>query len=160
MHPAIAAADGRLDPSFGDRGLVDLDSEERPYSGLGVVAMGPRGEIYATEEESSCHGDCRERVYLKRYRADGSLDRSFGGGRKAVGTAATYAALTVDSAGRPLLALDRRDAFLVRRFRLDGSRDLSFGDSGSVRVACECYLGSIEAAPGRKPLIVAHAEFE
>lgn len=160
-HPAAAGAEGRLDSSFGDHGTVDLDSGQDDRTRTGVVAVGPRGEIFVTEEASVC-GDagCKERVYLKRYRADGSLDRSFGGGRVSVGQAATYAALTVDAAGRPLLAFDHEGAFTVRRFRSDGDRDTSFGDSGSVRIRCECYLSSIEAGPGGKPLLIASADFK
>jgi hypothetical protein len=68
--------------------------------------------------------------------------------------------LAVDSAGRPLVALQQGDSVMIKRFKANGRPDRSFGKSGSVLVPCDCLLGSLEIGPGRRPLLVASAEFE
>jgi hypothetical protein len=160
LQTGSALARGHLDPSFGDGGVVDLDADGDPFSGLGAIAVG-RDAIYFTEEASVCNqGGCPNRVYLKRYGADGRLDRSFGDGRVVAGTADNYAALAVDSAGRPLVAFEHEDGLVVRRFSPQGLADRGFGNEGSVFVPCDCFLGSLEVGPGDEPFLVAHSEFE
>jgi hypothetical protein len=152
-----ALAQGHLDPSFGEHGVVDLDAgEEDLYSGLAEMAVGPGagGDIFFTEKAPDCsRGRCLDGVYLRRYRANGKLDRGFGNGRVLVGTV-DQAELAVDSAGRPLVAFEHEEGVVVRRFSRDGRPDLSFGRSGSAFVPCGCHLGSLEVGPGRKPFVV------
>jgi hypothetical protein len=151
-------AEGKIDRSFGDDGVVDLRTGVKEGY-VGVVRVGPRGDIYLTEERAVCpQGGCRYRIYLRRYTPHGRLDSSFG--RVAVGVTDANADLTVDSRGRPLVALQDGERVSIRRFLPNGKPDPSFGASGSVSVACACSLGSIKVGPGDRPLLAAGAEFE
>lgn len=161
---APALGQGHLDSSFGDEGVVDLRARpgNDPFAYLGVVRVGVAGGIFFTEEAAVCpRGGCPSRIYLRRYSADGRLDRGFGGdGRVEVGVAEASADLAVDSAERPLVALQAGNGVVIKRFKANGRPDGSFGKLGSVFVPCDCSLGSLKVGPGRKPLLVASAEFE
>lgn len=153
---APAFAQGQIDRSFGDDGVVDLrPGAKEGY--VGVVRVGPGGSTFLTEESVCSRGGCPYRIYLKRYTPDGRLDSSFG--RVAVGQTSTNSDLAVDSRGRPLVALQNGDQVLIRRFLPSGNPDPSFGTSGSVSVACACSLGSLKVGPGDRPLLAASAEF-
>ncbi|HET8861653.1 MAG TPA: hypothetical protein VFM94_00195 [Solirubrobacterales bacterium] len=155
---------GHLDVAFGDDGVVDLRvrAGNGPFVSLGVVRVGPEGGIFLTEESDVCQrSDCSYRIYLRRYRPGGRLDRGFGGGRRVgAGVTDTNADLAVDSAGRPLVALQEEDGVVIKRFRPNGRPDRPFGKSGSVFVPCDCSLGSLKVGPGDRPLLVASAEFK
>jgi uncharacterized delta-60 repeat protein len=159
LQAGAALAQGHLDASFGRHGIVDLDAESDPFSAPGEVAMGPNGEIYVTEEtDCFSEGPCSVRVYLKRYQADGRLDRSFGAGRILVSTADRRGALAIDSAGRPLIAFEHEGGLLVLRFLPDGSRDPAFGEGGSSFVSCGCGLSSLEVGPSDRPLLIGSSD--
>jgi uncharacterized delta-60 repeat protein len=71
-------ADGRLDPGFGRGGVVATESYHRyPYYSPSVVAIAilPDGRIAVVITQDAGAHDV-----LVRYRADGSLDTSFGAG--------------------------------------------------------------------------------
>jgi hypothetical protein len=161
---APAIADGRLDGSFGDRGVLDLRSHpaNEPSAFVGVVRTGPKGGIFFTEEAPTCRrGGCPYRIFLRRYASNGRLDWGFGGGsRVEAGVTDTNADLAVDPGGRALVALQAGDGVTIKRFRANGRPDRSFGRSGSVFLPCDCILGSLEVGPGRRPLLIASAEFE
>ena len=161
--PALGLA--HLDRSFGDGGVVNLRERpgNDPLAYLGVVRVGTAGGIFFTEEAEVCRrGGCPYRIYLRRYRSDGRLDRRFGSGsRVEAGVTDTNTDLSVDSAGRPLVALQEKGGIVIKRFKANGRPDQSFGKSGSVFVPCfDCSLDSLKVGPGRKPLLVASAEFE
>lgn len=159
---SAALARGHLDRSFGENGVADL--RDRPggdsSASIGVVRVGPEGGIFVTEQARVCpRGGCSYGIYLRRYKPGGRPDRGFGGGRIRVGPTDTYADLAIDSAGRPLVALQDDGGVVIKRFSPDGSPDRSFGRSGSVFVRCDCGLESLEVAPGSRPLLLAGAEF-
>jgi hypothetical protein len=160
---APALARGHLDRSFGDNGVVDLSSGPGgdSWSGTGVLRVGPRGDLFLTEEAVLCsRGGCPSRVYLRRYLSNGKRAAGFGdSGLVTVGVTDGYALLAVDS-GRPLVALDDGDGVTVHRFRATGSPDRSFGRAGSVTVACDCYPGTLEVGAGREPWLMGYSEFK
>jgi uncharacterized delta-60 repeat protein len=168
--PSPALARGHLDPSFGEGGVVDLRTRLKPSrnTSLEQVRLGPEGEIFFTEGSTTCGPTvCSKQIYLRRYGADGDPDLGFGGSGVAVGAANrdgfgrdANGLLAVDSVGRPLAAFESEGIATVRRFEPDGSPDSSFGAFGTTFVRCNCYLDSIEAAPGGKLLLIGHSEFK
>jgi uncharacterized delta-60 repeat protein len=129
-------ADGRLDPGFGKGGVVATESYHRyPYYSPSVVAIAilPDGRIAVVITQDAGAHDV-----LVRYRADGSLDTSFGAGGRVplpfavVGnTAAQDGALAVQPDGAILLSgRDRRGKGILARFLPDGSLDSGFGTGG------------------------------
>jgi serralysin len=85
----------------------------------------------------------------------------FGGsGRTDAGTTNTDTDLAVDSAGRPLVALQEGHDVIIKRFKANGRPDRSFGQSGSVFVPCDCYLGSLNIGRDRKLLLIGSDEFK
>lgn len=145
-----ALARGHLDRSFGKHGVIDVRGALGKRSLLGGIEVGSHGEIYFTEEETgACHGggECLQRVHLRRYRADGRLDRGFG--RVLVGEADNWGALVVDSADRPVVAYEHGAGIVLRRFLAGGRPDPTIGQAGSAFLPCGegCFLDSIEPEP-------------
>jgi len=100
---------GRLDRTFGTRGKVITDLGERGAY-LYAAARGPRGRVVLAGRHDG-------RFALARYRASGTLDRSFsddGLVRKPGGGA--YA-LAVDSEGRPVAAGFHANQFALVRYK-------------------------------------------
>lgn len=157
---APAFADGHLDRSFGDEGVVDL----RPSKADGTeayarrIAVASQGAIFLAEEVPVCsRGGCPYRIYLKRYHSDGSRDHRFG--RVEVGLTDNTYDLTTDPAGRPLVALQDEGDVVIKRFKANGRLDRSFGRVGATSVPCGCFLGSLKVGTDRRPLMVGSADF-
>lgn len=147
---------GHLDRSFGDEGVVDLKTRPGQARGasLGAVQVGPERRIFFTER------DARDRIFLRRYSARGKLNRGFGGdGRVEVGLTEGLSDLAIDSAGRPLVALQEGDGVVIKRFKAGGRPDRSFGVSGSVSIPCSCTLEELAVGAGNRPLVAASDEF-
>jgi hypothetical protein len=148
LAPA-AFANGQLDPSFGEKGVVDV-SRDLGSGSLGALAVAPDQSIYFIETSSVCYrGGCPRRVRLRHYLADGSLDQRFERAVIALPTQGEH--LLVDPAGRPIVAWERHSGgggIAIRRFRPNGAVDRSFGDSGTVSLDCGCFFESLAPAPG------------
>lgn len=145
---ARLTADGRLDPAFGDGGVVESALPSGP--GHAAISFDPFGRIVAAAWQPEEGGPV-----LRRFLEDGSPDSGFGLGGKA-----TFSRYTPDSAqpthslampgGRLLVAgpgrcNDRTCGYVaLARYRRDGSLDPSFGRAGRAKVDV-----------GRKPA-VAH----
>lgn len=129
-------ADGRLDSSFGTGGVVKTPVAVGGTDSISGIAIQPDGKIVAV-------GDVRLGsqwdIALARYRADGSLDPTFGAGGKAVTELGTdfdhAAAVGLQSDGKIVLSgyvgsTLTRTNFAVVRYHADGSLDRGFGTSG------------------------------
>jgi uncharacterized delta-60 repeat protein len=128
------ARPGNLDRSFGDGGKVRTgfcEGYAAPYS----VATDSRARIVVGGQNSWSDGLC-----VDRYRADGSLDPSFGSGGEVktdLGAAGGVRAVAIDSQGRIVAAGFARQSggdrdFAVARYRPDGNLDPSFDNDGTV----------------------------
>jgi uncharacterized delta-60 repeat protein len=125
--------DGRLDHSFGTRGVVMAPLANEPYvEGLFVQ---PDGKLLLAGCSASGTEAPSETLIL-RYLPDGSLDRSWGSGG-----IRSYGDLGVARRGSecPDFAMTQRRELLVLgsrlwRLRPNGSVDTSFGRDGSIAI--------------------------
>ena len=83
-------ADGSLDTSFGDRGLVTTDFDANRDS-LFAISMQADGKILAVGFADDQYG---QRFALARYQSDGALDMGFGQGGRVVDVAPTWGVYT------------------------------------------------------------------
>ena len=132
--------DGRLDHSFGARGVVVTPLPNEPYvEGLFIQ---PDGKLLLAGCSAS-GSEAPSETLILRYLQDGSLDRSWGSGG-----IRSYGDLGVASRGSecPDFAMTPRRELLVLgsrlwRLRLDGSIDSSFGRDGSIAIGAGDALG-------------------
>lgn len=132
------AADGSLDPTFGDGGRVVTDLSEG-NSSVKALLIDPAGRILAAGESTDAVGN--PAFTVARYEPDGSLDMTFGDG-DGVTTAASLANggitdIALDSSGRILGVGPGRTVpedegppefdFVLMRFTQAGALDLTFG---------------------------------
>ena len=149
--------EGRLDPNFGDGGLLKIELPGGLGFSLGDLAVDPHGAavVIGTATDDSAPRSSSSAAFL-RYRNDGSPDPSFGGdgvmltnfGLQASATDPSAPPVTatlgaVDSAGRVIAVggalrpflycahgdIERRDE-LIARLTPDGQLDPTFGDGG------------------------------
>ncbi|MBI1817634.1 MAG: hypothetical protein HYR72_21870 [Deltaproteobacteria bacterium] len=122
-------ADGRLDSSFGVDGRVTTSLGTRSASAYSLVRQ-PDGKLVAA-------GTNGLNAVLVRYRADGTLDASFGSGGIAVTAAsqgfdAAYA-LTLQPDGGLIATREAAGfgaGFVLTRYTANGRPDTSFGTGG------------------------------
>lgn len=132
-------ADGRLDPTFGDRGRV-MTAFGTPSSVASGVAIQSDGRLVAagTVMNRASSGD---RIAVARYSSDGSLDRSFARDGRVKTTFPTWSvsgsglALQGDDvivAGTASTEEPIRSRFALARYDPRGSLDQTFGGDGRV----------------------------
>jgi uncharacterized delta-60 repeat protein len=141
---ADVRADGMLDPSFGNGGLVATDFPDPPFppgfsaDGARAVLMLPDGRAVAAGAVGDVDG---HDIGAARYLASGALDTTFGGdGLVAVGGCPTFgegggaSAAMLQPDGRLVLVGECAGGFFltVARLNVDGSLDPSFGTAGQV----------------------------
>lgn len=125
-------SDGSVDGTFDGDGIVLTDFDEAFDSARDVVIQ-PDGKIVAA-------GSSQGIVALARYNTDGSLDTSFDGDGRVVGTPDSdqrhINALALRSDGKIVAAGAGVDSGIevmaVARYNSDGSLDATFGSSGIV----------------------------
>ena len=139
-EPRIALAryrpDGRLDPTFGDGGVVVTAVGEQAFAD--GAAIGPDGRVVVAGYTYGAN-----EAVLARYTSNGELDPAFGdggvvttafGGRYAraydVAVGADGSIVTAGQAG-----FGDTDDWGVARFRPDGTPDPSFGGDGIATVS-------------------------
>ncbi|HVK53997.1 MAG TPA: hypothetical protein VM532_03115 [Burkholderiales bacterium] len=137
------AADGDLDPNFGDNGAVTTDFFGRSDF-IGGIAIEKNGKIVAV---GSAVNDpfAGDQIALARYNKDGSLDRSFGDGGKVIMqipldtggffiSDASGVAILHDNkiliAGRVFNPVTSRGNFALLRYQNNGQLDQRFGEEG------------------------------
>lgn len=136
-------ADGSIDASFGEGGLVGIDFDGAPACPH-AISRDPQGRIVVA-------GNAKHRFLVARLGIDGALDTSFGGG----GTVSLLFArsnvrlgrIAIDGRSRVVLAGRIAPTFrqivkgaryparvLLARLRADGGRDRRFGGDGDVAI--------------------------
>jgi uncharacterized delta-60 repeat protein len=129
------AADGDLDPTFGDMGTV---TTAYPIGSFATaVAIQPDGRIVVVGAAAGASIDGEFAV--ARYEADGDLDPTFGVGGTvttpiAGGNGDEARSVAIQENGRIVVAgTDSWRKFAVVRYRSDGRLDETFGEGGIVR---------------------------
>jgi uncharacterized delta-60 repeat protein len=142
-------ADGTLDTSFGTSGKVttSLDSS---YGQIGSVLVQSDGRIDVAGNMSGFDG--KNRFFVLRYNADGSVDTSFGSGGKAIADGGSGAVAALQPDGKILLVgtaypgytgypgvgvvsgppISFNPQFALARFNTNGTLDNSFGTGGTA----------------------------
>lgn len=138
---AAHAADGDLDPTFGNGGkvLTDFTQSTDIANAVAVQADGRYvvvGTTYINNDYSS------EDFAVARYNADGTLDSTFGANGKVTtdfpGLAAVASSVVIQPDGKIVVAggafplFTFLGDFKVVRYNSDGSLDISFGNGGIV----------------------------
>jgi uncharacterized delta-60 repeat protein len=117
---------GRLDPRFGDGGVVDRDFGTEATPGRALAAMpGPGGTTLVLEPG-------RVGVAVARYLPDGRLDPTFGAGGVALDpeVESFEQGKIAPGPGGTILALT---SGAISRFTADGRLDRRYGEGGHVR---------------------------
>ncbi len=134
---AARAADGDLDPTFGNGGKV-VTNFNLPASGAGAVAIQADGKIVAAgfsfDEQANFD------FAAARYDSEGNLDPTFGSDGRVTtdffGFTDVAYALAVQSDGQIVLAgsafAGERNDFALVRYNPDGSLDTSFDGDGKL----------------------------
>jgi uncharacterized delta-60 repeat protein/CSLREA domain-containing protein len=129
--------DGTLDATFGDAGKVVGD-----FNGRGVysaeIVLQKDGKILLASSTRS-HADEGD-FALARYHGNGTLDKSFGDGGKAItdifNSNESSSAVTLQADGKILVAgtarVDGGAYALLARYNPDGTLDTTFGTAGKV----------------------------
>jgi uncharacterized delta-60 repeat protein len=125
---------GSLDSTFGSKGIV-LDNPNGKLGQFTAVAVQSDGKILAAGSTPNINGQTD--VLLARFNADGSDDKTFGGGDGRVvvdlGGQDSAHALHILSDGRILVVASRfgvSDTTALLRFHSDGTLDTSFDHDG------------------------------
>jgi uncharacterized delta-60 repeat protein len=131
----VQAADGDLDPTFGNGGKVVTDFNNST-DWLSRIALQPDGKIVAIGDTHPSHKGA-----LARYNPDGTLDPTFGNGGKVITVAnvrESAAGLLILPDGKIMtcgsidLPNSQDTSFVLLRFNSDGSVDSTFGNGGTV----------------------------
>lgn len=152
------AADGDLDPSFGDGGTLTTVFPGGSYAN--VVAIQQDGKIVAAG--AAVGPSVTYEIAVARYETDGTLDTTFsddgmlttpiaGGGDEAN-------AVALLPSGRIVVAgTDSRRRFALVRYLADGTLDPTFGNNGIVRTNVtrgDDILYDLVIQPDRKYVVV------
>src|SRR5207253_888966 len=132
------AADGDLDPTFGNGGKVITDISG--VDNLNDIALQPDGKIVAAGAYHLSNGNAH--IAHARYNSDGSLDTTFGTNGKVLTTISTFGdaayAVVVQPDGKivvtgtVVLPSGGDWAFLTVRYNPNGTLDSGFGMNGAV----------------------------
>ncbi|MEZ5494606.1 MAG: hypothetical protein R3E61_08535 [Pseudomonadales bacterium] len=131
--PALLhAAPGDLDLSFGGAGIVITDMGTNYDNGSSVIQQ--------TDGQLVEAGTSDGNFALVRYKTNGSLDLSFGGGTGKVitdmGSSYDYGSSVIQQVdGKLVVAGTSNNDFALARYNADGSLDTSFDGDGKVTTA-------------------------
>jgi len=130
------AADGDLDPTFGNGGTVVTDFNNGT-DWLSRIAVQPDGKIVAIGDTHPSN-----KFALARYNPDGTLDATFGNGGKVITVIANVresaAGLLILPNGKIMISgsidlpSSSDSSFAILRYNSDGSLDTTFGNGGIV----------------------------
>jgi uncharacterized delta-60 repeat protein len=134
-------ANGLLDDSFGDNGVVTTNVTRRDDDGALVALPAPDGKIVAAgwvrekAKGQSSHpgGD----FAVVRYESDGSLDNSFGNGNTSGVATLDLEGLDFATAGLVLpdgSVIVGAPGFVLTKFTPTGEQDTTFGNNGAAQL--------------------------
>jgi competence ComEA-like helix-hairpin-helix protein len=141
----VRAADGSLDPTFGNGGIVTTDLGGNDDLGLDVVVQ-PDGRIIMAGTSSNSEATDND-FGLARYTSDGSLDTTFDvDGKVSTDIDSGYdlaAAIAMQSDGKIIAAGHAHTGtdvdFALARYNPDGSLDTTFDLDGKVTTPISPY---------------------
>jgi uncharacterized delta-60 repeat protein len=136
---SAAGKAGRLDPSFGFRGVVLTDFNGGTYEAAYALAIQPDGKLVAAGFSTS---STTPDFGVARYTSNGHLDRRFGAGGRVVtafggsGNANVANAVAIDWNGKVVVAgysdASGSSDFALARYNPDGTLDSTFNSTGTV----------------------------
>ena len=131
LYAFRAGQSGKLDPSFGRKGVASVRVAGGLHSALSGIASSADGSVVVGGTND------RKRLVLARFDARGRLDRRFGGDGVVSHRVQYPYALARQPDGRLIVVgmtnMPRRDWFVLR-LRPDGSRDPAFGGGDGLVV--------------------------
>ena len=157
--------DGRLDPAFGDGGIVATDFGEG-LEFAHVVAVQADGRIVVGGQSNSPDPGGAFSIALARYLPDGGLDPSFGAGGTTLTDALSGATDLVVMSGDRILVLGALTTcdpdegctslgFGLARYLSDGTLDPTFGQGGVVTTEIPgAFAPAIAIQPDGRILVV------
>jgi uncharacterized delta-60 repeat protein len=153
--------DGRLDRSFGRRGVTSLAISPGLNHVLDV-AVTADARVVVTGFTRGAGGGV-DQLILARFRRDGRLDRSFGEGGAIVtdfgtGTYVNGEGLAIQDDGKLVVSGTVGNNWIVARFHEDGELDASFSDDGIAYTAPALIGNAWDVAIDRRGPIVAGGE--
>lgn len=132
-------ADGSLDPTFGNGGIVvtDLNRATGPADEIHALLLQPDGKIVAVGSARTTNGTLVS-TGIVRYQSDGSLDPTFGSGGIVLLDNAVDRAAVLQPDGKIVCGgggfFFAENNFQLTRLNPDGSPDASFGKDGQVTI--------------------------
>ena len=154
-------ANGRLDRSFGRGGKIITSITSGGESEVLALVQQTDGRLVTAGYRIVLPSP--EVFAITRYRADGRLDRSFGGGTGTVTTAfgpgAAAKALVQQSDGKLVAAGSGDSRFALARYDADGTLDPSFGEgTGTVVTQFIPGLATSDSNTGQASALVQQAD--
>jgi uncharacterized delta-60 repeat protein len=160
-------ADGTLDSTFGDGGLVRKDFAHGDSDNAFGVAVTPGGEILVGGD---AYLGSRYEMYVARFKGNGKPDHSFGGGDGIAHTKSSKDAFAIgggmavqDDGAIVLAGYGGKPPgdFVVARFRGNGKPDKSFGGDGSVFTAFgkrAAFAHAVAIGPSSKLVVAGYRD--
>ena len=134
LSASISAAQGNLDPAFGNGGKVITDFNPVDYAN--AVALQPDGKLIVA---GATNPPAPADFLIVRYNGNGSLDTSFGNGGKVVsdfGASDSAHAVALQPDGKIVAAGASQSSsignIVLARYNADGSLDSTFGNGGKI----------------------------
>jgi uncharacterized delta-60 repeat protein len=150
---AALSAGGALVGSFGEGGIERVREPVPAEERVGTLAPLPEGKLLAV---GSADVGIQTRPVLVRYRPDGSLDPSFGGGAGYVAFAESGSPST-SVVGDGKVLVDVYDESRNRVLMVDagsGAVDSSFGSGGAVSLPKDRFARSLALGSGGDPVVL------
>lgn len=147
------AADGRLDPTYGENGFARWDSNDEFAPVVAErLAVDAAGRVYV----ALAQGTEPSRTVVLRFAASGALDPAFGADGVTIpncpglNTDQAFPHLLLDPAGRPVIASRAGGTSYLLRLREDGTLDPAFGTDGCARYPSldSSQIGLFSRLPG------------
>ncbi|WP_018617308.1 Ig-like domain-containing protein [Segetibacter koreensis] len=130
---------GRLAASFGDSGIVRTSFGGTPTGYSQVVIQG--------DEKIEVIGKTGENLALAKYNTDGTLDTTFSGDGKTIGSISGNVSLNPiarQNDGK-IIVYGRQDSNFLDRYNTDGSRDSTFSKSSLTFFSAGVSCGAVQS---------------